>query len=463
MMLTHIYSSKHPGNPQRSNSSLQRANKVQFVSRGYSIGSKAQPINRLRTALLLGILLIATTAAAQISTHGYVRHYSGWLADDGSTAIQQNTLNLNLSSTDGNFAWRAVPYIYQYNNGDSLNLDLRQLYMDYYGSFYDLRIGRQQIIWGKADGVFITDIISPKDLGEFLLRDFEEIRQGLTAAKLSLYRGANQLDMVWVPTFSATKYPADGSLWEPIKPLPVEPIIDHSGENIPSTLENSEAFMRLAHMGSFMDWELMAGYAWDDDPDYSIQSLVMTATGPQLTLQGEQQRLNILGASFNKPIGGWLLRGEGAYYNGRQFMRELDITQVQTQLAQGLPLPELSLERDHLHYLLGLDMNILGIDLSTQFIQEYIMDYDESLQQDEFHNMMTILARETFFRETLSLELFSYIGLNNEDALLRPKASYDLGSGMALELGANVFLGDEGMFGQYDSNDMVYTRLRVDF
>ena len=42
---------------------------------------------------------------------------------------------------------------------------------------------------------------------------------------------------------------------------------------------------------------------------------------------------------------------------------------------------------------------------------------------------MTFLARGDFLRETLTLELFSYIGLNNKDALIRPRIYYDLSDG----------------------------------
>ena len=41
-----------------------------------------------------------------------------------------------------------------------------------------LSLGKQQVVWGKADGVFITDIVSPLNLTEFLLPDFDEIRTG---------------------------------------------------------------------------------------------------------------------------------------------------------------------------------------------------------------------------------------------------------------------------------------------
>ncbi len=91
------------------------------------------------------------------------------------------------------------------------------------------------------------------------------------------------------------------------------------------------------------------------------------------------------------------------------------------------------------------------------------MDYEKPIKNDEYENTMTVLASKDFLRETLRLELFSYIGLNNSDALIRPKITYDLADGFELLLGANIFVGSEGNFGQYDNNDMIYAKVKYSF
>lgn len=419
-------------------------------------------MNQFLKGISLSLISFAALWAMP-SLNGYARHYSGWLINDGSQAVLQNTLNLELSDGNGKFAWKANPYIYQYNSSDSLKIGIRQLYLDYYRENFDLRIGHQQIIWGKADGVFITDIISPKNLEEFLLRDFEEIRSGVTSAKVSFYRGSGQLDLVWVPQFTATKFPEDGSIWAPTKPFPVEPIIDYDQENIAPSLENSEIFGRYALMSSAIDFELIGGYAWDDNPVYALKSLQLTQDGPELTLQPRHHRLAIGGFAFNKPISGWVLRGESALYMGKRLQLAMSPDQLQSLVQSAQPLPSISLEKNYIHSLIAFDFNLLGIDMSTQIIQEAILDYDESLMKEEYEYMATLMLRETFFRETLSLELFTYIGINDGDALLRPKIGYDFGNGLGFTLGANIFTGDNGMFGQYDYNDMLYAKIRADF
>jgi hypothetical protein len=121
-------------------------------------------------------------------------------------------------------------------------------------------------------------------------------------------------------------------------------------------------------------------------------------------------------------------------------------------------------EKDYLHYLVGLDYSIKGLNLSVQFIQEAIMDYDDLLKSDKVQSTMTFRAQYNLLRETLHLELFSYIGLTNEDALIRPKITYDFDDSFSVLLGSNIFVGNEnGRFGQYHDNSMIYAKIKYNF
>ncbi len=71
--------------------------------------------------------------------------------------------------------------------------------------------------------------------------------------------------------------------------------------------------------------------------------------------------------------------------------------------------------------------------------------------------------QKTFLNETLDLSFFMYYDFNNEASLIRPKISYSLADGFDVLLGANIFTGTEGMFGQYNDNDMVYMKIKYSF
>ncbi len=413
--------------------------------------------NMKTKTLIVALLVLASqfTMAQQTEISGFARTYEGVKVDNGDFTIIQQTLNLNFAKSGDKVSFKANPMIFLFN-ADSLNFRMRELYMDMYFDNFDLRVGKQQIVWGKADGVFITDIVSPLNLSEFLLPDFDEIRTGVIAAKLDYYIGNSTIEAIWIPQFTPTIRPDDNSIWYVQPEFPAPPTFDWSKSIINPSLENSELFLKWSAMTSKIDFELMGGYTWDDNPTMHIQKeFDMSSGSPVLTglnITPQYHRLTVTGGSFSTEVKGIIFRGEAAYYNGKYF-------QTQDPMAE-----DALIKKDYLHYVVGLDFNIGSVKLSTQFIQKYILDYSDMMSENEFHNTATFMARYDMMRETLHLELFSYIGLSNEDALIRPKISYDFDDSFSLLLGANIFVGErKGSFGQYQDNSMIYIKIKYNF
>ncbi len=405
------------------------------------------------TAIALLLIAVQATYAQDTEIHGYVRNYTGALTDDqGNYSIIQNTLDLDIEKTGMDMGFKVNPYVYHYVN-DRLDYGLREAYIDLYFKSMDLRLGKQQIIWGQADGVFITDVVSPKNLREFLLPDFEEIRVGITSLKADYYVGNNTFELVLVPEFVPTQYPDKVSIWFPSMYQDYA-TIDKSQKDIKPSIENSEVFFKYSLLSSALDMELMAGYMWDDDPGMHMDRFNTNPQTPMpdsLVIRPKHHRISLAGGSFSTDIGGLVLRGEGAFYEGKYFQT------TSRSDRDGV------VSKDYAHYLVGLDFIVGGVNLSTQFIQEAIMDYEDPIRQDEFESTMTFLAKDDFFRDKLTMELFTYYGFKHQDALIRPKATYEVGSGVNLITGANLFTGTEGRFGQFNQNDMVYFKLKYDF
>ena len=409
--------------------------------------------------LILILLLIAGqyTKAQNLDISGFARSYEGVLFNTGDFGIVQQTLNLNFEQRGNKIAFKANPMMYLYN-ADSLDFRMRELYLDLYFDNFDIRIGKQQVVWGKADGVFITDIVSPLNLTEFLLPDFDEIRTGVIAAKVNYYFGNSTLETILIPVFTPTERPPSGSIWYIQPDFPVTPTWDYSREIITPSLESSEVFLKYTALTSAIDFEFMGAYTWDDNPtlhvqkEFGVDSSTMQPILTGLNITPEHHRLAIGGGSFSSEIKGVILRGEAAYYNGKYFLTEDPLQ------------PDGNIQKDYLHYLVGLDFNLGPVKVSSQFIQQTILDYDNYILNEKTENTMTFLARYDMFRETLHLELFSYIGLTNEDALIRPKITYDFDDSFSILLGSNIFVGDEkGRFGQYGDNSMAYVKLKYNF
>jgi hypothetical protein len=406
----------------------------------------------LSFALFFGVF---AKAQEEPEITGFARNYLGVLYDYGDFAIIQNTFNVNFEKVGDKMAFKVNPMIFLFGV-DSFDFRLREAYMDLYFDNMDIRIGKQQIVWGKADGVFITDVVSPLNLTEFLLPDFDEIRIGVTAVKWDYYIGNNTLELIWKPIFTSTIRPAPGSIWYVQPEFPAPATFDWSKSDVNASLENSEILGKFTAITSAIDFEIMGGYIWDANPTMHIEKhFDMTPGGPVLsglTVTPEHHRLYLGGGSFSTEIKGVILRGEAAYYNGKYF-----------NTADPLATDAV-IQKDYLHYLVGLDFSLGGVKLSTQFIQQYIMDYNDYIDSPETENTMTALARYDILGETLHLELFSYIGLTHNDALIRPKITYDFADGFSFLLGSNIFVGDEaGRFGQYGDNSMIYTKIKYSF
>ena len=409
------------------------------------------------TVLFIAITLLIKGQGVDIS--GFARTYEAVDVEEGNFLMMQQTLNLNFEKRGEKVAFKANPMLYYYNK-DSLNFNMREIYLDMYFKNFDLRLGKQQIVWGKADGVFITDVVSPLNLSEFLLPDFDEIRTGVTAAKLDYYIGNGTLEAIIIPQFTPTIRPSASSIWyqEPEFPAPAH--FDWSKSDIKPSLENSEAFLKYSMMTSKVDFELMGGYTWDDNPIMHVQKefgMDTSSMPPHPYLKGlditpEHHRLTLAGGSFSTEIKGVIFRGEAAYYNGKYFQ------------TKDPDVEDAIIQKDYLHYVAGVDFSLGDVKLSTQFIQQYIIDYEEDIFNRETENTATFMARYDMMRETLHLELFSYIGLDDKDALIRPKISYDFDDSFSLQLGANIFVGDEeGRFGKYKDNSMIYTKIKYNF
>jgi len=394
----------------------------------------------------------AQEKAPKLELNGFMRNYTGVLYETGDFSIVQNTLDLTLKHKRKNISFLANGFYYQYFNQKDY-FDVRELYMDIYTKKVDIRIGRQQIVWGQADGVFITDIVSPLNLTEFLLWDFNEIRMGVNAVNLKYYPTQDQtFELVWIPIFTPSIVPSGNSIWRPQQDFPAPPTFDSSKIAIPSNIENSEFFARYSLSKSAFDLQLIGAYTWDDAPSMSVQknfSPTMTLTG--LTITPEYNRLYMGGGNISADFAGFIARAEAAYYYGKRF-QTADPTDADALI-----------EKEYLNYVVGLDRTMGTWKLSGQFIQKVIFDYHDKIQEDEINNLMTVMVNKTLFREQLRLELFSYIGLTNEDALVRVRGYYFPYDGISIELGTNLFLGDKGTFGQYHNNSMVYTRIKYSF
>ena len=96
-------------------------------------------------------------------------------------------------------------------SGNSLRI--RELYWQTYGDNSFWRIGKQQVVWGEADGIKLLDVINPQDFREFILDDFDDSRIPLWMMNAQINTSdSGILQLLVIPDTSTHKLAEDLSL-----------------------------------------------------------------------------------------------------------------------------------------------------------------------------------------------------------------------------------------------------------
>ena len=95
----------------------------------------------------------------------------------------------------------------------------RENYLDFDVGGWDFRVGAQNIIWGDVVGLFFADVVSARDLRDFLLPSFDVIRIPQWAARAEYSKGDSHVELVWIPVQTFDNIGKPGSDFYPV-PLP---------------------------------------------------------------------------------------------------------------------------------------------------------------------------------------------------------------------------------------------------
>ncbi|MFN2288637.1 MAG: DUF1302 family protein [Chromatocurvus sp.] len=315
---------------------------------------------------------------------------------------------------------------------------IREAYIDADAGDWQLRLGRQHVVWGEMVGLFLADVVSARDMREFYLQEFDAMRIPQWGVRAERFAGDSHFELLWIP------YPSYDEIGEPgadFYPFPVPAGVPVREDRPSRKLENSHWGVRASHLVE--GWDLSAFYYQSQDVSPNLYS---TPTGLEL----RNDSLKQVGASFSKDFYSWVLRGEAVHTRGRRFFA--------ADPALGSDFSPLG--SDALDYVLGVtiprgdwrvDLQVYGRRLS-QHQPEMLGDADEV--------GYTALVNYGF-GQRLEWEVLYLSGLNRTDWSLQPRVVYNVTPEWRLQFGADIFGGEPtGLFGQFDDSDRVYLELR---
>ena len=357
------------------------------------------------------------------------------------------------------------------DNG-AFRLRLKEAWMDYDGGFWALRIGRQSIAWGKADGLQVADVLCAKDENTILAREYADSRLSVDAARLTFKNDAFVFDAYWIPFFAPSALPLAEK--NPLKRVMIPKSVSlGAGGTIPVaqvtkgnfdlpslSLENSEFAARLAAFFPFADFSLYGFYGFDREPCLTYSLLLDGGGNPQaLSVYGSYKRMLMIGADAAIPIKEVVLRLEAAIFPQRTFA---------ANAKEQLMGAEKFREKTQLVALAGFDWTPSGWTITGQYYLDALLDGSSHLDRETYRHQTSLSVSKAFFQETLDLSLAWLFGLNDFDNFIKLQAKYSLTDSMALTLGSDLLVNGpdkdkKGFYGAYQELSAIWLKAEYNF
>jgi len=348
--------------------------------------------------------------------------------------------------------WRASEPV---RYGDHTSLELRDFYWD--GAFGELnvRLGKQQIVWGALDGIKLLDLVNPQSFQDFILRDFADSRISMWSALLVVPLPRGELEFVWTPDTTTHELAAPQSAFQFTAPRFLFGFSAPEGESsvdIPP-LDTGDSWRDgtyASRLSAYVDgWDLAFNLLYGND-FRSVGAFVSSADGEGLVARHEPR--TVFGFSAGRTFGAVGLRTEMALQHDASF---------NTLAVDHDPSSLTIVDRDRLGAALALDWNApLGIFLNAQVLHDRVLDAPDQLVRPRDETLFTLYTHRRFLYETLKLELRWYTMFDRRDNLYRAALRYQFSDHLEIALEADVFGGGpEGIFGQFDHADRVLVDL----
>lgn len=345
--------------------------------------------------------------------------------------------------------------------GDHGDVELREIYLarSLFGGF--LTIGKQQVVWGQADGLKVLDVVDPQDFREFILDSFEDSRIPLWTVNFETRLPVGALQLLWIPDPTVHDIPEIGSAYEltartlvPRPPPGVE--IEFGDLRAPRRIiADSDAGMRWAGTFDGLDVSLCYLYRTDDVPvlyrTIEVDLVDLVILDPEVTVEPSYERSHLAGGTFSTVFGSLVIRGEAGVSVGRFYSTD-DITD-----RDGV------VRANEVATVLGFDwQGFRDTFLSLQIFQSTISHREPQMLRDRVQWNATAFARRQLWNETLTAQAIWLQGLDFFDGLVRPRLAYRLADELLVWAGADVFYGSgAGAFGQFSARDRIVTGVEL--
>lgn len=328
--------------------------------------------------------------------------------------------------------------------------DMRELYSS--GSLHslDLKVGRQIIVWGRADKVNPTDSLSLKDL-TLLVSNDEDQRLGLFSVQQIVNFSDNRLILVWQPEWRNPKFP-----------LPSLP----TGVNLTTTqpIDPDKQFaVKFDHSGGTVDYSLSYFSGYDKTPDLTLGSVGTSGVNVLINYN----MIQVIGADIAFNLGSYGFRAELANTKTKdpdgtdKYIKNsytYGVLGVDRTVGESTYLNFQMLFRSHQNW---LDPLLLSNPLDQTLVKRANLLSNQTRAQQ---TGASLRITRNAFEQTLEMEVTYLIWFEQNSSIMRPKIGWQANDSFKVFFGGELYSGpDESYFGQFKNLSRYFTELRYSF
>jgi len=268
---------------------------------------------------------------------------------------------------------------------------LRELFFQMGFDQWNLTLGRQIVVWGKADTQIITDVVSPRDNSEFIFIKLEDSRFGQLMLSSDIYTKWGNLFIFVSPKPLTNKEPEKDTWYEiEIPGMDQVIIIDDLPE-----FSDTELGMRWQQNMGKIELSLMAGYFFDNTSIYHFSDFDLIRKMP--IIKKKCHAYEMVGMAASYVTGAYLFKIETAFKNRLSFQKvDIDIGAI---------------DKDIVDLGVGVEYNANGrYQISGEISNRFISgSTDEILFTNKNSTSVYTTFTKNFFNETLTFEyIFFY-------------------------------------------------------
>lgn len=395
------------------------------------------------------------TGAIELDHYSFLKEKDNYI-----NSRNQSTLQLELKSKFSNHFsfFSELEFRHDFSDDKRNRIFLKETYIDLFTDKIDLRVGKQIILWGKADGFNPTGNISSMDYSDILDTDGEEL--GVFALNTKVYLKDWEIQGIIIPAFQASIFPSEKSRW--LEEYP--DYLYHNGLNKPvlyfwnnanipdNKLKDIQYALKLSRNFSSVDLSISYYNGWNDIP--SIVSSITPSDNDTILANFNQYyyRHQVVGADFSTAIGKFILKGEGALF-----------------IPNNAPL-----NNPYFQYVLGVERTFSNLikDNNMHVILQWIHEIKSkkvNYSGSDFNHLFqkNLMARiEMEINRNMVLSLQGIYSLKYNDFYLKPEFKYNITDGVNLSFLVDIIGGNEaknGFFSKYRDNTRIQAKLKYDF